>query len=108
MIQTILIAIPGLVALIVCIRRGPEQALLDVYLPVLLLLPEYHWPISGQLSFTDTTILPIATFLLFRSKLKWQWNTTDFLVIAYIAVTVVAEGMNKGYKPGAKILLSRS
>ena len=104
MIQTIVIAIPGLVALIVCIRRGPEQALLDVYLPVLLLLPEHSWPISGQFSFTDTTILPIAAFLLFRSKLKWRWNITDFLVIAYMAITVVAEGMNKGYKEGSQNL----
>jgi hypothetical protein len=104
MIQTIVIAIPGLVAVIVCIRRGPEQALLDVFLPVLLLVPEHRWLISEQFSFTDTTILPIAAFLLFRSKLKWQWNTTDFLVIAYIAITVVAEGMNKGYKLGSQNL----
>jgi hypothetical protein len=104
MIETLIIAIPGLVALIVCILRGPELALLDVYLPVLLLLPEYHWPISGQFSFTDTAILPIAAFLLFRSKLKWRCNITDFLVIAYIAITVVAEGMNKGYKEGSQNL----
>ena len=104
MIQNILIALPGLVALVVCIRRGPEQALLDVYLPVLMLLPQEHWSISGQFSFPDTTILPIAAFLLFRSKLKWRWNITDFLVIAYIAITVVAEGMNKGYKEGSQNL----
>jgi hypothetical protein len=104
MIQTIIIAIPALVALIVCIRRGPEQALLDVYLPVLMLVPEEHWSISGQFSFTDTTILPIAAFLLFRSKLKWRWNITDFLVIGYMAITVVAEGMNKGYKEGSQNL----
>src|SRR5271170_2534092 len=104
MIQTIVIAIPAFVALIVCIRRGPEQALLDVYLPVLMLLPQAHWPISGQFSFTDTTILPIAAFLFFRSNLKWRWNITDFLVIAYMAITVVAEGMNKGYKEGSQNL----
>lgn len=102
MIQTIVIAIPGLVALIVCIRRGPEQALLDVYLPMLMLVPQEHWLISGQYSFTDTAILPIAAFLLFRSKRKWKWNTIDFLVIGYVAITVVAEGMNKGYKEGSQ------
>src|SRR5271154_6602714 len=104
MIQTFVIAIPGLVALLVCIRRGPEQALLDVYLPVLLLMPERHWLISGQFAFTDTTILPIAAFLLFRSELKWRWNITDFLVIAYFAITVIAEGVNKGYKEGSQNL----
>ena len=41
MIQTVLVAIPGILALIVCLRWGPERALLNVYLPVLLFLPEY-------------------------------------------------------------------
>ena len=99
-IQTVLIAIPGLAALIVCIVSGPESACLNIYLPVLLLLPQsYGWPVSGQLTFADTAILPIGLFLLVRSK--WQWNTIDFLVIAYMAITVVAEGMNKGYKLGS-------
>jgi hypothetical protein len=104
MIQTVLIAIPGLLALIQCIRRGPERALLDVYLPALLLLPEYTWQISGQCSFADTAIIPIAAFLLFQSKRKWQWSAIDLVVLAYVAVTVVAEGMNKGYKLGSQNL----
>jgi hypothetical protein len=105
MIQTLIIAIPGLMALIECLRRGPEKAFLNVYLPVLLLLPEYHyWPISGQYHYADTAILPIAAFLLFQSKLKWQWNSIDFLVVAYVAITVVAEGINKGYKLGSQNL----
>src|ERR1700722_9235635 len=105
MIQTVIIAIPGLLALIQCIRRGPERALLDVYLPVLLLLPQqYLWPISGQLSFADTAILPIAAFLLFRSKPRWQWSIIDLPVIGYVAIIVVAEGMNIGYKLGSQNL----
>src|ERR1700722_5310614 len=108
MIQTVIIAIPALAVLIECIRRGPERAFLDVYLPVLLLLPQqYFWPISGQLSFADTAILPIAGFLLFRSKPKWQWSTIDFPVFGYVAITVVAEGMNKGYKLGSQNLALR-
>ena len=79
--------------------------MLDVYLPVLLLLPQgYTWPISGQFSFADTAILPIAAFLLFGSKRKWQWSTIDFLIIGYVAMTCVAEGMNKGYKLGSQNL----
>jgi hypothetical protein len=104
MIQNILIAIPALLALIVCIRRGPEQALLNVFLPILMLVPSQHWSFSGQFSFTDTAILPIGAFLLFRSKRKRQWNTIDLLVIAYMAITIVAEGVNKGYKEGSQNL----
>src|SRR5277367_3443802 len=99
MIQTLIIAIPGLLALLECIRRGPEKAFLNVYLPVLLLVPQqFHWAISGPYSFADTASLPVAVVLMFQSKLKWQWTSIDFLVIAYVAITVVAEGMNEGYK----------
>ena len=105
MIQTLIIAIPGLIALIECLRRGPEKAFLNVYLPVLLLLPEYHyWPISGQFHYADTAILPIAAFLLFQSKPKMRWNSIDVLVLGYLAITVVAEGMNEGYKLGSQNL----
>ena len=70
-----------------------------------MLLPQQlWWTISGQLSFADTGILPIAAFLLFRSKPKWQWSVIDFLVIGYVAITALAEGMNKGYKLGAQNL----
>ena len=104
MIGTVLISIPAVIALIECIRRGPEYAFLDVYLPVLLLVPEHSWEMPGQFSFPDTAIIPIAVFLLLRSKQKGQWCTIDFLVIAYTAITVIAEGMNKGYKLGAQNL----
>ena len=105
MIQTLIIAIPGVIALIECLRRGPEKAFLNVYLPVLLLLPQqYIWPISGQYSFAEAAILPISAFLLFQSKLRWRWDSIDFLVFAYLAVTVVAEGVNECYKLGAQNL----
>ena len=104
MIQTIIVAIPGLITLLECYRRGPEHAFLNVYLPALLLLPEHSWPISGQFTFLDTAIIPIAAFLLFRSNGKWRWSTIDALVIGYVAMTVIAEGMNKGYKLGSQNL----
>jgi len=105
MIQTVVIAIPGLLALIVCIRRGPERAFLNVYMPVLLLLPQlYYWQISGQLSFADTAILPIGLVFLFQQRRKMPWNSIDLLVVAYVTITVVAEGMNKGYKLGSQNL----
>jgi len=40
MIQTVIAAIPAFLALFICVRRGPEQAMLDLYLPALLLQPE--------------------------------------------------------------------
>jgi hypothetical protein len=104
MVQNLIIALPGLAALIVCMRRGPEQALLDVYLPTLLLLPQsFRWTLSGELCFAETAILPIGIFFLFRSQREWQWSVIDLLVISYIAITAVAEGVNLGYKKGQNV-----
>ena len=105
MIETLIVTIPALIALFECLRRGPEHAFLDVFLPTLMLVTEHSWAISGQLTFTDLAIAPIALFLLFRRERKWQWTSIDFLVIAYAAITVIAEGMNKGYKLGFQNLL---
>jgi hypothetical protein len=104
LIQTLVIALPGLAALIVCIRRGPERALLDIYLPTLLMFPQaFTWPTSLRLPSAATAILPIGLFLLFRPQHKWQWGTFDFLVIGYIAITAVSESINLGYKFGQQL-----
>lgn len=105
MTQNIIIGLPLLAALIVCLGWGPEIAFLNVYLPSLLLLPQYYlWTWSGQYSFSDTAILPIAVFFLLQPKQSRQWNSIDYLVIAYVAITTFAEGMNKGYKLGTQNL----
>src|SRR5260370_12994928 len=99
MVQPAIIALPALVALIVCLNRGPERALLDVYLPTLLLLPHsFAWTIAGQMPFSDPTILVISLFLLFRRQRHKQWSSIGFLVIGYLVITVVSESINLGYK----------
>ena len=101
MIQTIVIALPALAALIVCLLQGPKQALLNVYLPALLLLPHsFVWPISGQLPFSDPAIFVITLFFLFQPQGEWRWSIIDFLVVAYVVITVVSCGINSGYKLG--------
>jgi hypothetical protein len=96
--MTLITVIPGLLALLVCMRRGPERALIDVYLPTLLLLPDsYHWMITGHLSFNETAIIPIAGFLIAQSWRNWEWSVTDVLVLAYVLISVTAEYVNKDF-----------
>jgi len=96
--MTLITGIPGLIALLICIRRGPERALIDVYLPTLLLLPDtYHWMITGHLSFNETAIIPIAGLLIARSWRDWRWSFTDLLLVSYVAVSVISEYVNKDF-----------
>src|ERR1700722_8120619 len=95
---TAVAGIPGILALIVCMRSGPERAFLRVYLPTLLLLPTYfHWTFTLHLGFSETAILPIAAFFIARSWNKWRWSLTDFLVLGLVATTVVSQYVNSGY-----------
>lgn len=90
--------IPGIIALIFCLRRGPGRALVGVYLPTLLLLPTYfHWTFTLHLGFGETAILPIAAFFFVRLGNKWRWCLTDFLVAALVIITVISQYINSGY-----------
>ena len=98
-IQTAIIALPAVAALIVCLLRGPKQALLDIYLPTLFLLPHaFTWSISGQFTFSEPTLLVIALFLLFQHQSEWRWSATDFLLMGYLAMTVISCGVTASYK----------
>jgi hypothetical protein len=95
---TAIAGLPGIIALIVCLRRGPERALVRVYLPTLLLLPSYyHWTFTLHLGFSETAILPIAVVFIARSWREWRWCLTDFLVLGLVVVTVASQGINSGY-----------
>jgi hypothetical protein len=95
----LLAGIPGLIALLVCIRRGPERALIDVYLPVLLLLPatSFHWNITGRLTLSDTAVIPIALFSIVNTWRDWEWSFIDFLLMGYVATSVISAYVNKGF-----------
>lgn len=93
--SSLLATLPGLIALIVCIRRGPERAFLNVYLPSLLLVQDAcRTSISGQFNFAESAIIPIAIFYLWREGRNWEWNFSDFLVLAFASIVTIAQYEN--------------
>jgi hypothetical protein len=87
--------LPGLIALIVCLRRGPERAFLNVYLPALVLVPDScRMSLSGQFSFGESAILPIALFYLWNEGRNWKWSFTDCVVLAFVWIVLIAEYMD--------------
>ena len=98
--------VPGLIAILICIRRGPERAFLNVYLPVLLLIPDgYRWSITGHLTFSETAIIPIAVFCIVHSWSDWKWTFTDYLLLALSALMAISEGLNKNFYEGRNVAL---
>jgi hypothetical protein len=89
-----------------CVRRGPERALIDVYIPTLLLLPDsFHWMIIGHLDFNETAIIPIAGFLIARSWRDWRWSFTDLLILTYVVLSIISEYRNNGFDNARNLML---
>lgn len=99
--MTALALVPGLIAAIVALLRSPERAFLSVYLPVLLLVPEYYrWsvPLLPKMTPSHSAIVAIIVVAIIRKKLKWRLSVTDVLVMALVAGISVSEYTNTGYK----------
>ena len=93
--------VPGIIAAIVAFLRSPQQALLNVYLPVLLMVPEYYrWtvPLLPKLTPSHSAIMGIIVIAVVRKKLKWRFSLTDALVIAMVVGISISEYTNTGYK----------
>jgi len=105
--MSLITGLPALIALLVCLRRGATAALLNVYLPTLLLLPEvYRWSFTGHLTFNESAILPIAAFFLLDRRQKWSWSFTDVLVAALVMVMTAAQYMNSGFQEARNVGLN--
>lgn len=102
----LIVGLPGLIAIVVCIRRGLKEAFLWVYLPTLLLLPDdYRWPILGHLSFHEAAIIPIGVCFLLSSWRTWRFSLTDFLLFSYCLITVISEFSNKNFYEARNVAL---
>lgn len=103
----ILVILPGLFAAFLALRRSPAYAFLNVYLPVLLLCPDYyHWKIvTGlpELSFLQAAILPVAAVLLVRG-IRWRWSLADVLVFGFALWFGISEYRNAGYKEAQNLM----
>jgi hypothetical protein len=71
-----IILIPALVCWAVLAMGSERKALLWVYLPALLLLPQYYilrLPHLPPITFADAAILPLGIALVLKDMRRWRW-----------------------------------
>ncbi len=98
---------PGLYAAYIAFRRSPAVAFLDVYLPVLLLLPDYYrWvvPALPDPTFNQATILPIGFLYLSREFRRWKFSLNDVLMLSFAGCIGCSEYVNTGYKEAQNLM----
>jgi hypothetical protein len=90
-------------------RHGPGRALLAVYLPLLLLLPDGLRAVTPGLpdpNFNQAAIIPIAAAALLRHARGWRFTPTDLLVLLFAAWCAGSDYMGRGYDDAQNLMFS--
>ncbi|MBK1643674.1 hypothetical protein CKO25_03160 [Thiocapsa imhoffii] len=101
--------IPGLIALWIGFTRGPHYAFIFVYLPSMLLLPEYYrWVISGLPSPTFSLGAAFGTAAAFfaRGAPGYRFHAMDLLVFSFVLTAFYSEFRVSGYKDAQNLLIN--
>lgn len=99
--------LPGIIAIIVLCFKGEGSAFRNVYLPVLILIPQvFYSEIAGMPSFSTASaaILPIALFSAVKYIRNWSWTLMDLWVLVFILTCYGSEYYNTGNIEGKKNL----
>lgn len=92
-----IILIPALVCWAVLAVGSARKALLWVYLPALLLLPQYYilrLPHLPPITFADAAILPLGVALVFREMRRWRWAWMDLWVLLFAFCAGLSEALS--------------
>jgi hypothetical protein len=99
----LVILIPAL-ACWVALARGPiRRAFLNVYLPSVLLLPQYYsvrFPHLPPLTFADAAILPLCAALWVKELRRWRFDWMDLCVVLFAASAGLSEGLSTALANG--------
>jgi hypothetical protein len=92
-----IILIPALVCWAVLAMGSARKALLWVYLPALLLLPQYYvlrLPHLPPITFADAAILPLGVALAFKDMRRWRWAWMDLWVLLFAVCAGLSEALS--------------
>lgn len=105
----IIATIPGALALWIGFTRSPHAAFLMVYLPSMLLLPEYYrWDAPGLPDPTFGQAAAVGTAMAFvaRGAPGYRFSATDLLVFGFALVASISEFLASGYKDAQNLMFN--
>ena len=93
----LIVLVPALACWAVLARGSIRQALLYVYLPAVLLLPNYfilRFPHLPPLSFADMAILPLGVAMAATEMRRWRLDWMDLWVLLFAVSGALSEGLS--------------
>jgi hypothetical protein len=96
----ILILVPMLIAAVVAFNHSVTKAFLYVYIPSLILLPNYYsYDFVGipDPNFNQGVILSIFAVWVLQGMQGWRFSFTDGLVVIFVLTRTISQYLNLGY-----------
>lgn len=93
----------------VCFRHSPGQALLRVYLPCLLLIPDAFHAITPGLpdpNFHQAAILPIVGLGVLRYRSGWRPRAMDVLMLVFALWVAWSDYTARGYADAQNLMFA--
>jgi hypothetical protein len=108
----LIILVPALFSLWIVCHHSPQRALFSIYIPVLLLLPDYFsLPIRGlpDPTFSQSAILPIgiAISLSAITKKSWKYSYLDAAVGSYVLWAFMSDWHDVSYSDAQNLLFDQ-
>lgn len=95
----LIVLVPAILGWWIVRKKGLPMAFLLVYLPVLLIFPDYYTlpvPAFPDPSLIQAAIAPLGAYLCWNAFIKheWKFTPTDFFALVFLAWQVVCEIYN--------------
>ncbi len=107
--MAILALIPGLLAAYFAFYRSPQFAFIHVYLPALLLVPDYYrWVAPGLPDPTANQAAAMAIFLIFlaRGSSGYRFSPFDLVIFGLAGVISYSEYRASGYSDAQNLMFT--
>lgn len=95
--RTLITWLPFFIALGLLFFRSTASVFLNLYIPILLILPQSFYAVTSgfpKLNFSETTIIAIFLFFVFKEGVRWKPSLTDFFIIFFILSKFISIYLN--------------
>lgn len=107
--MSLIIYFATIAAIVVANRHGLGRALVAVYLPVLLLIPNTYQAITPGLpdpTFSQAAILPIFFMAVARYGSRIRWTLMDLLILVFAGCVAYSDYIARGYADAQNLMFS--
>ena len=105
--MSLIVYLAMIAAIVVTSRFGPGRAMLNVYLPVLLMIPHGLFAKTpGHPGFAQAAMLPIIVVALQRYIGKWRPTPMDLLMMTFAVWVAYSDYSGRGYADAQSLMLA--